>query len=1126
MNVYDLAGIDFGLPPGLGLSIARQRPQSYQPPEQTESLLRQAMGVGVGGITQVANLLDTLRGPINTALAGRWEDVLPSIIDPSLRASGRDVLESWGALDQNRAGFHPWDDPADALGDVAGFGFEVATDPLTYMTFGGSALGKAGKVAKNAGLLEELARIAPTMGRREARLTSTLDDLLSPRMGEAAADTLARTTRAQDAAAGLGYNLDELTDQRLGGLVGTPFGAFGTGETAQSVARGLDTVGSWLRYGNIPGTNISPGRTLGALFSAEAGDASSRFGQETLMPELHQARDAARGEARGSVAEAAGNLVRGPDALRAGTFDSKRAARRLLEGIDPADNATRPLVDSVRKANDDYIREAAEWGSNRNLNDPEAAYLGRYMSGLEEKVPEGAAPRVAAPFNPSKLGRKEFTVGIKGGTDTLMRLASDADVLAIHGSNLTKKQKAVEIAKVIRAKFPEVPDQYAPRKLQVKGQPPVMVDRVTDLSRWITKMKTKTLQEGIYGNEPIADFAMSHLRGMDRLAADKTILQTLGDRELVKKMWAQTSTPGEGKTLNQLLGNPKEGGLGLNRKAAFNKILELRGIPQATLKQRKALGQELVPKDLADDITRYVKGFDGPDAAKGLVKVLDTFNAMFKTGVTTVFPAFHARNVVSGAFNNWVKGIFSPTAVSEAKKIIEGGAVDLTDIPIVKRMLKDRGLPLTPEASTDLMRELAYASEAATRHVDQSRGIQSIEDVTGQFVGGYAGSAPFSPLQSLGKVVGKGKDVNLNPLDIRGVGDRTKSGFGPAAAGEDFAYAGDALNRLSGFIAGLRKGMDPNKISEIVDAAQVGYQSRNYTAFERDVMTRAFPFYKYSRNALPFMVEELTERPGGKLAQFLRAQSGARGEEPGTPDYIRETASIGLGEQEDGSDRYITGFGLGYEDPLSFAGGGVRGGLLELASRANPLIKGPVEWATGESFFQKGPLGGREIDDLDPTLGRTAANIMYQLGLREDPSGPPVQILGDRTLSQGAEFAAANSPLARLFSTARTVSDPRKLYDVQTGEADPLGFLNLASGVRVADISPAAQDKVIQERADALMQEMGAKTFTETYFPDEAVAAMGPEDQGRAMQFEALQKLLDQRRKERRQQRMLQAGGI
>jgi hypothetical protein len=115
-----------------------------------------------------------------------------------------------------------------------------------------------------------------------------------------------------------------------------------------------------------------------------------------------------------------------------------------------------------------------------------------------------------------------------------------------------------------------------------------------------------------------------------------------------------------------------------------------------------------------------------------------------------------------------------------------------------------------------------------------------------------------------------------------------------------------------------------------------------------------------------------------------------------------------------------------------------------------------------------------------------------------------------------------NSPLSRVLSTARTITDPRK-FDVREGQVDPYGVMNLLTGIRVSDISPAAQDRVIQERADALMQGMGAKTFTETYFPDEAISSMGPEDQQKAVQFDMLQKMLDRRRRERRLQ---MAGGI
>ena len=92
-----------------------------------------------------------------------------------------------------------------------------------------------------------------------------------------------------------------------------------------------------------------------------------------------------------------------------------------------------------------------------------------------------------------------------------------------------------------------------------------------------------------------------------------------------------------------------------------------------------------------------------------------------------------------------------------------------------------------------------------------------------------------------------------------------------------------------------------------------------------------------------------------------------------TPDYVAETTSIPLGEDAEGGRSYLTGAGLMMEDPLGFLGGGVRGGLLEAGSRLNPLLKAPLEWMAGQSFFQKGPMGGRRLEDLDPTIGRTLA---------------------------------------------------------------------------------------------------------------------------------------------------------
>ena len=75
-----------------------------------------------------ANVVDTPWGVARTAMAGR--DPFAAILDPSQRASGRDVLESWGMLDpkDEEEGF--------GWGDLAGMGLEMA-DPISGVLMGG-----------------------------------------------------------------------------------------------------------------------------------------------------------------------------------------------------------------------------------------------------------------------------------------------------------------------------------------------------------------------------------------------------------------------------------------------------------------------------------------------------------------------------------------------------------------------------------------------------------------------------------------------------------------------------------------------------------------------------------------------------------------------------------------------------------------------------------------------------------------------------------------------------------------------------------------------------------------------------------------------------------------------------
>jgi hypothetical protein len=269
----------------------------------------------------------------------------------------------------------------------------------------------------------------------------------------------------------------------------------------------------------------------------------------------------------------------------------------------------------------------------------------------------------------------------------------------------------------------------------------------------------------------------------------------------------------------------------------------------------------------------------------------------------------------------------------------------------------------------------------------------------------------------------------------------------------------------------------------------------------------------WQRKIAPVLLKMILERPGGPMGTAIKAVSKAHDPNASTPDYIAESASVPLGELPDGSDRYITGFGLPFESPLAYFGGGFRGAGLEALSQMNPLVKAPLEWATGQSFFQKGPEGGRPLEDLDPTIGRLVSNVTGQERAARLPGW--------------FEAVAANSPATRALTSARQLTDPRKGLAAKG--------VNLLTGVRVHDVSPGAQDAIFREQMQELLKaHPEARVFTKTFVPKEELAQMPPAKQQEIAEIQNTLKVLAERakirgekkRQEKAKQEALKAAGL
>lgn len=330
--------------------------------------------------------------------------------------------------------------------------------------------------------------------------------------------------------------------------------------------------------------------------------------------------------------------------------------------------------------------------------------------------------------------------------------------------------------------------------------------------------------------------------------------------------------------------------------------------------------------------------------------------------------------------------------------------------------------------------------------------------------------------------------TSLNPLDTRGVyykgpptsekllnlQPRRASTFFIAKGGEEVGHYVESMNRVAPFLTLLRKGYDPSHAALRVAAAQVDYRPSMFTSFEREYLARVFPFYRFTSRQIPFQLRELMEKPGGKVAQTIRGISTLRDPDQALPEHISQTAAIPVGGAPEGFQRHVVGLGLPLEDvfglfrPGTTAYKTTQGTLQEFFGRLHPLVKAPIELASGTQFFS-----GRDLQDLRGTV----SDIIYNAGITDAP--PAVPILFEQMVS--------SSPVSRLASTVRTILDPRKGIAAKA--------VQLGTGIRLTDtdLENAKNLALRGYLEDLLRPDPNVRRFSHLYAPD--VELLSPRNQ-------------------------------
>ena len=629
---------------------------------------------------------------------------------------------------------------------------------------------------------------------------------------------------------------------------------------------------------------------------------------------------------------------------------------------------------------------------------------------------------------------------------------------------------------------------------------PQAKESAKQLADWILSLPTsitKTKQGIVYGRSPLEDVAM-YLENMTKLRVTQQAVHHTLLNNIVKKgdEFAGATMP-LWDTLDKA---------GYNADAAIAHMADVIGGPNAL----ETLMDASVPLETANAVTSIGSKMQGSQRWMGLLGLWwDKITSVYKENLTLPFPSFSGRNSGSGQIMNATSGhietpqdfasYFEKVQIArdikksywDAQKAVAAAAEDarlqgLEDLGSMSeagassaRPRASRSAPKIPDKYKDIIDELHIHD--VYKYGYNPTDLEHFSQINMDVV-------PPSLFGNPKDVLAKAKEnVAAKPwpianeklakaVDKARVAHETALEFGRRASAE-----GEWYNRVPMYLYLRDKGFSAAEAAHEVRKLHVDYS--DLTQFEKQVMRRIIPFYTFSRKMAEQTARQIMERQGGmpltSVAGSIKAIESMRNPGELVPDYVAETASIPLGEDSKGNRNFITGFGLAFEDPVSFLGKGLRGAGLELLSRTHPLLKAPLEYSTGELFFQAGPEGGRNLSDADPLLGRLMANVTG----KEDAVKLP----------QLVEVAAANSPLARYLSTARQVTDPRKSIFTKAS--------NLTTGVRISTVSPAASDAVLRENVNTMLRETGGKEFVRAYVPDRIKESMSKEELARSTQL-------------------------
>lgn len=389
------------------------------------------------------------------------------------------------------------------------------------------------------------------------------------------------------------------------------------------------------------------------------------------------------------------------------------------------------------------------------------------------------------------------------------------------------------------------------------------------------------------------------------------------------------------------------------------------------------------------------------DMSRGPLSVFDKATGTWKMASTIYNPGYYVRNLIGEVMTGWLGGVTNPAYYKRSQEVLKYMRVEHDE---VAEMVSKHGLWAEHLASnipdgTKVIARLGNGSNLTIRDVValyHENGLKT----------GFLNTERASRL-------GEGKGINAR---YNRHGEKRL----PVKAHEGIRRKGEAFEdwpRLAHYIHSLEnapKGMSVEEAA-VYAAEQVRKYHFDYsdvTRFEQSVMARMFPFYKWTRKAMPLMAQSLFLKPG-KMTAYNKSMAGmthALSENPEealdgympkyegtTPYFIQLLNAYQIGEDEEGKNTFLRIATPGNDaiqamvDPI---GTGV--------NMANPFIKKPLEFLNGETYgnMKQPTRGGSKVSMFLDNLSMPQATYFDKvLHRKDDAVKEPGAIMDEATAS-------------------------------------------------------------------------------------------------------------------------------